>query len=55
MKSVSGHNGSCALQAAKEAIEALGSSIPKPEFVSLNAGFEYFTRKGVALPEETVE
>lgn len=41
-------------QAAQEAILALGSSIPKPEFVSLDAGFEYFTRKGVALPEETV-
>ncbi|KAL5530609.1 LYS12 [Sanghuangporus sanghuang] len=43
------------IPAAKEAIEALGSSIPKPEFVSLNAGFEYFARKGVALPEETVQ
>ncbi|EJD01030.1 mitochondrial NAD-homo-isocitrate dehydrogenase LysB [Fomitiporia mediterranea MF3/22] len=43
------------IPAAKEAIEALGSSIPKPEFINLNAGFEYFTRKGVALPEETVQ
>ncbi|KAI5120502.1 hypothetical protein M0805_000087 [Coniferiporia weirii] len=43
------------IPAAKEAILALGSSIPKPEFISLDAGFDYFTRKGVALPEETIE
>lgn len=43
-----------AWQAAKAAIIALGSDIPKPEFVDLLAGFEYFTRKGTALPEETV-
>lgn len=43
------------LQAARDAILALGSTIPKPEFISLNAGFEYFTKKGVALPEESIE
>ncbi|TDL29297.1 mitochondrial NAD-homo-isocitrate dehydrogenase LysB [Rickenella mellea] len=43
------------IPAAKEAILALGSSIPKPEFFLLDAGFEYFKRKGVALPEETVQ
>ncbi|PAV20739.1 mitochondrial NAD-homo-isocitrate dehydrogenase [Pyrrhoderma noxium] len=43
------------IPAAKQAIEALGSSIPKPEFIPLNAGFDYFTRHGVALPEETVQ
>ncbi|KAH8113390.1 mitochondrial NAD-homo-isocitrate dehydrogenase LysB [Phellopilus nigrolimitatus] len=43
------------IPAAKEAILALGSSIPKPEFISLNAGFDYFTRKGVALPSDTID
>jgi hypothetical protein len=43
------------LQAAKEAIIALGSDIPKPEFIDLVAGWECFTRTGVALPDETVE
>lgn len=43
------------LQAAQRALEALGSSIPKPKFVDLVAGWECFTRTGVALPEETVE
>lgn len=42
-------------QAARQAIEALGSDIPKPEFIDLLAGWEVFTRTGVALPEETVE
>ncbi|KAF9515456.1 hypothetical protein BS47DRAFT_1381498 [Hydnum rufescens UP504] len=42
------------LPAARAALEALGSSIPKTEFLDLDAGFEYFTKKGVALPEETV-
>jgi len=41
------------LPAARDAILALGSTIPKPEFIDLNAGFEYFTRHGEALPEET--
>ena len=44
-----------ALQAAREAIIALGSDIPKPEFIPLVAGWECFTRSGVALPDETVE
>jgi homoisocitrate dehydrogenase len=35
-------------------MEALGSDIPKPEFVDLLAGFELFTRTGTALPEETI-
>lgn len=43
------------IPAARAAIEALGSDIPKPEFVDLLAGFELFTRSGTALPDETVE
>ncbi|KAF8592526.1 mitochondrial NAD-homo-isocitrate dehydrogenase LysB, partial [Ramaria rubella] len=42
------------LPAARQAILALGSSIPKPEFIDLDAGFEYFTKHGEALPEESV-
>ncbi|THH17627.1 hypothetical protein EW146_g3229 [Bondarzewia mesenterica] len=43
------------IPAAKHAIEALGSDIPKPEFYNLLAGFELFARTGEALPNETVE
>ncbi|PCH41366.1 homoisocitrate dehydrogenase [Wolfiporia cocos MD-104 SS10] len=43
------------IPAARAAIEALGSDIPKLEFVDLQAGFELFARRGTALPEETVE
>lgn len=43
------------IPAARAAIEALGSDIPKPEFLDLLAGFELFTRTGTALPEETVQ
>ena len=43
------------IPAARFAIEALGSDIPKPKFVNLVAGFELFTRTGTALPEETIE
>ncbi|EIN10352.1 Isocitrate/isopropylmalate dehydrogenase [Punctularia strigosozonata HHB-11173 SS5] len=43
------------IPAAKAAILAVGSDIPKPEFVDLLAGFELFAKTGVALPEETVE
>lgn len=43
------------IPAARSVIEALGSDIPKPEFVDLLAGFELFTRTGTALPEETVQ
>ncbi|KAG2152897.1 mitochondrial NAD-homo-isocitrate dehydrogenase LysB [Suillus clintonianus] len=43
------------LPGAKAAILALGSSIPKTEFIDLLAGFEYFTKTGTALPEETVQ
>ena len=43
------------IPAARQAIEALGSDIPKPEFVDLLAGFELFQRSGTALPEETIE
>ncbi|KDQ29083.1 hypothetical protein PLEOSDRAFT_1038313 [Pleurotus ostreatus PC15] len=43
------------IPAAKQAILALGSDLPKTEFVELLAGFEYFKRTGTALPEETVE
>jgi hypothetical protein len=42
-------------QAAKATIEALGSDIPKPEFIDLLAGWETFTKTGVALPQETIE
>ncbi|CAE7228721.1 unnamed protein product, partial [Rhizoctonia solani] len=42
-------------EAARQALEALGSDIPKPQFVDLDAGFEFFTKHGVALPEATVE
>ena len=44
----------CREQAAKEAIVALGSDIPKPEFLDLSAGWETFQKTGVALPKETV-
>ncbi|EJT97695.1 Isocitrate/isopropylmalate dehydrogenase [Dacryopinax primogenitus] len=43
------------LPAAQRILEALGPSIPKPEFTHLDAGWEYFTRHGVALPEETAD
>ena len=43
------------IPAAKAVLEALGSDIPKPEFVPLLAGWEVFTRGGNALPHETVE
>lgn len=43
------------LQAAKQAILAVHSDIPKPEFIDLVAGWECFTRTGTALPQETVE
>lgn len=43
------------IPAARRAIEALGSDVPKTEFVDLEAGFELFARSGDALPEETVE
>lgn len=43
------------LPGAKAAILALGSSIPKPEFIDLLAGFELFTKTGTALPDETVQ
>ncbi|KAH9943130.1 homoisocitrate dehydrogenase [Epithele typhae] len=43
------------IPAAQRVLEAIGSDIPKPEFVPLLAGWEVFTRTGVALPDETVE
>ncbi|KZT54547.1 Isocitrate/isopropylmalate dehydrogenase [Calocera cornea HHB12733] len=43
------------LPAAQRILEALGSRIPKPEFEHLDAGFEFFTRHGEALPQETVD
>jgi homoisocitrate dehydrogenase len=43
------------IPAARDAISALGSDIPKPEFIDLMAGFEYFTKHGTALPDETLE
>lgn len=42
------------IPAAREAIVALGSDIPKPEFIDLSAGWETFQKTGVALPKETV-
>lgn len=42
------------IPAARAAIEAVGSDIPRPEFVDLLAGFELFTRTGTALPDDTV-
>ncbi|KAF8631197.1 hypothetical protein AX15_002529 [Amanita polypyramis BW_CC] len=43
------------IPAARTVIEALGSDIPKPEFVNLLAGWDTFTRTGTALPPETVD
>ncbi|KAF9468993.1 mitochondrial NAD-homo-isocitrate dehydrogenase LysB [Collybia nuda] len=43
------------IPAAKAAIEALGSDIPQPEFIDLLAGWETFTKTGVALPQETID
>ena len=43
------------IPAAKKVLEAIGSDIPRPEFVPLLAGWEVFTRTGTALPEDTVE
>ena len=45
---------SCDGQASQRVFEALGSSIPKVEFVPLLAGWDYFQKTGVALPEETI-
>ena len=42
------------LPAAQRVLEALGSSIPKPEFIPLLAGWDLFQKTGTALPEETV-
>lgn len=42
------------LPAAQRVLEALGSSIPKPTFIPLLAGWEEFNRNGKALPEETI-
>ncbi|KAF9652114.1 Isocitrate/isopropylmalate dehydrogenase [Thelephora ganbajun] len=43
------------IPAARAALEALGSDLPRLEFVDLLAGFELFTRAGTALPEATIE
>lgn len=43
------------LPAAEQVLLALGSTIPKPEFVPLLAGWEVFQKTGVALPQDTVE
>ncbi|EMD40477.1 hypothetical protein CERSUDRAFT_111074 [Gelatoporia subvermispora B] len=43
------------IPAARRTLEALGSDIPKLQFVDLDAGFELFTKTGTALPEETVQ
>ena len=43
------------IPAARDAILALGSAIPKPEFINLDAGFEYFQKRGTALPDASVQ
>lgn len=43
------------LPAAQRVLEALGSAIPKPEFVPLLAGWDHFQKHGVALPEDTIQ
>jgi len=43
------------LKAARAALEALGSDIPKLEFYDLLAGWEVFKRTGTALPGDTVQ
>ncbi|EOR03632.1 hypothetical protein E3P92_02215 [Wallemia ichthyophaga] len=45
------------LPPAQRVLEELSSrkTLPKLEFIPLNAGFEYFRRAGVALPDETIE
>ena len=43
------------IPAARAVIQALGSDIPRTEFVNLDAGFECFAKTGTALPDETVE
>jgi homoisocitrate dehydrogenase len=47
-------DGTSTLQAAQRTLEALGSSIPKPEFIPLLAGWDLFQKTGTALPEETI-
>ncbi|KAK8858662.1 hypothetical protein IAR55_002891 [Kwoniella newhampshirensis] len=42
------------LPAAQRVLEALGSAIPKPEFIPLLAGWGEFNKNGKALPEETI-
>jgi len=43
------------IPAARQAIDALGSSIPKTQFLDLDAGFEYFQKHGKALPDVTLQ
>ncbi|ORX37344.1 putative isocitrate dehydrogenase [Kockovaella imperatae] len=43
------------LPAAQRVLEALGSAIPRVEFVPLLAGWEEFNKNGKALPEATIE
>ncbi|CDZ97241.1 mitochondrial nad-homo-isocitrate dehydrogenase [Phaffia rhodozyma] len=43
------------LPAAEAVLLALGSSIPRPEFVPLEAGWGTFLKTGNALPQETIE
>ncbi|KAJ2493088.1 homoisocitrate dehydrogenase [Coemansia sp. RSA 2050] len=44
------------IPAARQVLEALGSDVmpARLSFVDLDAGFEYFQRHGVALPEQTL-
>ncbi|KAJ7499179.1 mitochondrial NAD-homo-isocitrate dehydrogenase LysB [Mycena latifolia] len=43
------------IPAAREAILAVQSELPEVKFIDLLAGWETFTRTGVALPRETVQ
>jgi len=43
------------IPAARAAMVALGSDVPKLEFIDLQAGWETFQKTGVALPQETVD
>ncbi|TIC15411.1 putative isocitrate dehydrogenase [Wallemia mellicola] len=45
------------LPPAQRVLEELSTrkALPKLEFIPLNAGFDYFRRSGVALPDETIE
>lgn len=43
------------IPAARSVLEALGSDIPRLQFIDLMAGWETFERTGNALPQETID